>query len=381
MKKKSDKNKGVVKGAPSGFVISILIHVAAFLLAGLLVVFNAVIKEEKQFVPPKPVERPKIKLKKPKVKIKKSSKPKPTTRIVTKMNKASMPDIQLPEMTGLGDGLGDIGDGFDIGLDFSEDTIVGSTVSMGTDFEGTLYDFKRTRRGTLAIMDGTQMLLLVKDFLVDDWNENVFARYYRSPKKLFATTIFLPSITSHKGPTAYGESDMGAYWYLLHYKGKIVHPKGGRFRFHFVGDNLMFIRLNGKLFGDFARMAEMSAGFEKTSFVTPYHMGHWPAYRTKWFDLEPGVPLDMEVLFGETDGGSFSAAIAVEQEGVTYPSNIDNAPMFPIFKTAKLSRDQQELIYKYLYKGNYYAITNGPVFNDFEDDHDDYETDYRDLYR
>ena len=59
-------------------LLSILIHVALFLLAGMLVVFTVVKKEEPVFEPPKSVERPKMKLKKPKVKVKKSSKPKST---------------------------------------------------------------------------------------------------------------------------------------------------------------------------------------------------------------------------------------------------------------------------------------------------------------
>jgi Ca-activated chloride channel family protein len=45
-----------------------------------------------------PVSRPKMKLKKPQVQVRKSAMPKPTTRIVTKVSKASMPDIRLPEM-------------------------------------------------------------------------------------------------------------------------------------------------------------------------------------------------------------------------------------------------------------------------------------------
>jgi len=91
MNRKSGKKvRCVSKGAPSGFVISLAVHAVAFLLAGMLVVFNVVKKEEKKFVPPKPVDRPKMKLKKPKVKIKKNSKPKSTTPIVTKVKRASM---------------------------------------------------------------------------------------------------------------------------------------------------------------------------------------------------------------------------------------------------------------------------------------------------
>ena len=62
------KKLGVAKGGASGLMISLLLHAGAFVLAGLLVVFTVVSKEEKTFAPPKPVERPKMKLKKPKVK-------------------------------------------------------------------------------------------------------------------------------------------------------------------------------------------------------------------------------------------------------------------------------------------------------------------------
>jgi hypothetical protein len=102
MKKNLKKIKGVTKGAPSGLVISLLVHAAAFMLAGLLVVFSVVKKKEVSFTPPPSIERPKMKLKKPKVKIKKSAKPASPTRIMAKVNKAVMPDLALPEMGGGG---------------------------------------------------------------------------------------------------------------------------------------------------------------------------------------------------------------------------------------------------------------------------------------
>ena len=116
MKKRIDRYRKIGKGTPSAVLLSIVIHAALFLLAGMLVVFTVVKKEEKKFEPPKAVERPKMKLKKPKVKIRKTSRPKPTTRIVTMVNRARMPEIQLPELSGMGDGLeggGGVG-GFDM---------------------------------------------------------------------------------------------------------------------------------------------------------------------------------------------------------------------------------------------------------------------------
>ena len=102
-----------------------------FLLSGVLVIFNVVKKEEKLFFPTDSVDRPKMKLKKPKVKVKKSTKPKPTTRIVTKMNQASHPAIHLPEMSGMGDGLAGGVDGFDLTANFeSDETLLGSSQSL-----------------------------------------------------------------------------------------------------------------------------------------------------------------------------------------------------------------------------------------------------------
>ena len=147
MKKLNNKRTGIVKGVPSGFVISLLVHAGAFALAGLLVVFTVVNKEEKKFVPPKPVDRPKMKLKKPRVKVKKTAKPKATTRIVTKVKRASMPDIQLPEMSGMTDGLvGGIG-GFEIMPNLDQVTLFGGGQTIGNDFVGTFIDFKRNRQG------------------------------------------------------------------------------------------------------------------------------------------------------------------------------------------------------------------------------------------
>ncbi|VGO22780.1 YfbK domain-containing protein [Pontiella sulfatireligans] len=101
-------------------------------LSGTLVVFTAVNKEEKCFSPPKPIERPKMTLKKPRVKVPKSAKPKPksTTRIVTKVKRANMPDIQLPEMAAASDGLsGGVG-GFDIMPELESVSLFGSAMEV-----------------------------------------------------------------------------------------------------------------------------------------------------------------------------------------------------------------------------------------------------------
>ena len=366
MRRRLKRGSKVSKGMPSAVVLSIVIHAALFLLAGMLVVFTVVKEKEVEFEAPKAVERPKMKLKKPKVKVKKTSKPKPTTRIVTKMNRASMPDIQLPEMSGMGDGLGGgVVGGFDMMPDLEEVSIFGSGMSVGNDFEGTFYDFKRNRQGkphtvALGVYD---FYNAVKRFVKSGWKTSTLGRFYKSPNTLYTPAIMVCEVKSILGPWAFNEPDTAGYFYMLHYKGQLVHQDGIRFRFWGMGDNFMLVRVNGKVVFDYNN--QFSQAWDgPDSKHSSYHMAYWPAFYGQWIDLEPGVPLEMEVIFGEYTGGLTAAMLCIEEEGVDYPTNIENGPMLPIFKTAELSRDQVDAIYEYLNE-NHYSVTNGPVFSDY----------------
>ena len=239
--------KSVNRGAPSGFVISLLVHAAAFTLAGLLVVFTVHQKEEKKFVPPKPVDRPKMKLKKPKVKVKKSAKPKSTTRIVTKVKRADMPDIQLPEMSGMGDGLGGGLGGFEIMPDLGELTLLGSSQTIGNDLEGTFYDFNRDRRGGYISMDGDNWQRGVHNFMRRGWRSSTLSKYYRAPKKIYTTCLVIPPVLSSIAPSAFGDKDAAGVYWMVHYKGQIAHKEGITFRFRAVGDGFIGVRVNGEM--------------------------------------------------------------------------------------------------------------------------------------
>ena len=370
MKRLSRKKHKATKGMPSAVLLSILIHAALFLLAGMLVVFTVVKKEEKKFTPPKAVERPKMKLKKPKVKIKKSSKPKPTTRIVTKVNRASMPDIQLPEMSGMGgDGLGGTLGGFDMMPDLGEINVFGSGQSIGNDFIGTFYDLKRNRAGRGIPMDPYAYVALLRKFVRGGWNSSDLARYYRSPKNLYATTFAAPGILSVLAPESFGEPDVVGYCWMVHYEGQLVHKDGITFRFRGVGDNVLVARVDGRVV-----LSACTGGWGEPTIGDPwqtssadsykYIMGWKPVVVGDWITLEPGVPLEMEVMLGESIGGAFYAMLAVEEQGVEYPKGPQGNPILPIFKTAKPSLDLIEAIHADLAPGEV-CVTNGPVFSDY----------------
>jgi len=360
--KKRLKTQKVVKGMPSAVLLSIVIHAALFLLAGMLVVFTVIKEKEVVFEPPKAVERPKMKLRKPKVKVKKTSKPKPTTRIVTKMNRATMPDIQLPEMSGMAESLGSGLGGFDMMPNLDKISVMGSGQSIGNDLVGTFYDYKRDRTGRPIPYSYDKYVDIARKFFMGGWNTSMLSRFYKSPKKIYATTIMIPPILSTIAPSAFGEDADGNFW-LVHYKGKLVHQKGITFRFMGFGEGLMGVRVDGKNVLA-ATMLKKDLWQSSSADSEKYWMGTGKAIAGDWITLEPGVPLDMEVMI--SDGGDDACfMLAIEEKGVEYERRtMGGGPTFPAFKTAEPSHDLLDAIYKNLVPGEV-TLTNGPVFSDY----------------
>ena len=378
MKRSGKKNKGVVKGTPSAVLLSVLIHVGLFLLAGMLVVFTVVQKEEQVFEPPKAVERPKMKLKKPKVKVKKSSKPKSTKRILTKSKNASMPEIDLPGIGGLGTGVGGGVDTFDMMPNLNEISVLGNSESIGNDLEGTYYDLKFTRSGKWSPLTEDEWRYTFHKFIRDGWDPKVFNRFYRSPKKLYATNFVYPLSHSAYAPVAFGMSDemaSGGVW-IIHYKGKIVHKDGITFRFWVSVDDSLAIRVDNEIViaASFISMRSgvvrahdiMFGGlWESSSLDTgKYLIGNSLMTVGDWVTLEPGVAKDIEIVATDNVGAVSCYAVMVEVKGVEYPRARHNGPLLPVFKTEELTHDQLDLVYRG-FSSNQLDFVNGPVFRDY----------------
>ena len=370
MKQKKRKEPKAAPGMSRAVVLSILIHAGLFLLAGTLVVFTVVKHKQVEFEPPKPVERPKMKLKKPKVRVKKSTKPKPTNRIVTKVKTADMPDIQLPEMSGVGEGLSGGLEGFDMMPNLADTSIFGGGQSIGNDFVGTFYDLKRDRTGRKIPMDADQFRQTLDRFIIGGWKESFLSRYYQAPKKLYTTHFVVPPIPSPTAPEAYGSPETESYYFFIKYKGQLVYPKDIKFRFWGIGDAYCMIRVGGKLvfiatwpFHD-NRDGYFSMWRSSSPQERKYQLANQMMAVGDWIELKGGQPVDMEVLYGEWKGGQMGCILLVQVSGVDYPTSTQHGPLLPVFKTEEFTRDQLEEIGKYLPPGEC-NLTNGPVFRDF----------------
>lgn len=377
MKKVGNKVRKVGQGAPGGFVISLIFHAAAFFVAGLFVVFTVLPKELPKFETPPPVVRPKMKLKKPKVKIRKSSQPKPSSRIVAKVKTAKMPEIQIPDMTGTGEGLlGGLalgGEFMDL-PDLSQMSLFGAVDSIGTDLVGTFYDLKRSKNGNVTAMASDPHPRTIgpvyNEFLASGWDRSVLERYRRSNKKLYTSTIIIPEMPSAMAPMSFGESTKsGSGSWMVLYEGELVHNKDIRFRFWGMGDNFLAVGVDRKtvLAYDLDGMDGAAAPYF-SEFVhwcaQPTPLSYAYGHESEWIDLKAGEARTLQVLICDYAGGAASYMLCVEVDGEEYPRNpYLGGKTYPIFQTAVQSRTQVEELERVIYPGDA-SVNEGPIFND-----------------
>lgn len=380
MKNFMNKTKGLVKGRSTAFLISVAIHGLLLMLATGFVVFTIIEKEQTKFVPEN-IKRPKMQLKKLRVKVKENSRPKRSTQRISAARKtSSMPDIQLPAMTGMGSGLeGSIG-GFEMMADISQMTLFGGQKSLGNDFEGTLYHLMRDRDGNpmpgYVPVDGAPNMKFmdrINEFVAKDWDLSVFAPFYKSPTKLYATHFTLGTFASDQALKKYNMGDQQyAGLYVIYYQGKIAHPTGGKFRFWGTGDDFLFVRINGKMVldgrttksGSYPHWnSDLKTGWKSSAPEnTRYPLGVSAAKVGDWFELEPGGPVEMEVLIGEDQGGRTSCYLNVQEFGKDYPISTYGGPILPAFKTAPIPPHIVDEI-KYLVMPEDTDIQGGPIFS------------------
>ena len=367
------KTSGWIKGAPTAMVVSIAIHLLLFFVLGGMVVFSVVKKKIEAFKPPPPIERPKMDLKRPKVKVKKQARPKSFSRIVSK-SVQSMTDFAMPETSALSEGLTG-GAGFELKPDVSGMSMFGgeNSFSVGNDWEGTFYSMAYDRRGKETAISYKTYVGELRKFSERDWNPNVFARYFRSPRKLYATQIMVPPIFVEYAPSQFidgMDSDFDPRYWCVHYNGKFAYKKGGRIRFAGAGDDHMLVRVNGEIvFNACWGGPKVFLTRDLSDFRNPpeenkerYPTGLDRMQFGAWFELEAGEPAEFDVIIGNSIQGA-AFMLMVQEEGVEYKKNPNHGgPILPVFKTAEMPESVRYQIEYLLIEGEADLI-GGPLFN------------------
>ena len=350
----------------SAALISLGIHVVLMVVAISFVAVSVVQKKAPSFEA-KTINRPRMELKKLQVPIKirkkKMQAPKLRKNIVSRPTTKSL-DIKLPELAGIKGGLGYLNDAGGLGeIGFNLDmNIFGGDKGSGNEFVGTFYDLKQTKRGKPTEMDEAGYYEVLEKF-DSSWNINRLEDFFKAPKNKYCNSFMLPEMSAEAAPEAYGVADVvqPRHW-VAYYKGLIAAPETGRYRFCGLGDDVLLVRINGRLVIN----ASLTQGRVNDWDSTDKNNRKFPLAAGEmvigsWFRLNKGRPVEMEVLFGECPGGVFFCQLLIEQEKKEYRRVVygqETRPVLPVFKTTEIP---EQLIPKMKIDPDV-CTTDGPVF-------------------
>ena len=204
----------------------------------------------------------------------------PAEEVQQEQTSSISPSIQAPEIVDFGDGLSkesifdshnSSDDIFSDSISFYDDSCslpqvanngggLGSTSNKGVGLEGTFYDLKKLKSGmATGLKGGAENQNAVIEELAkffSSWNRTAVDKYYQGKHHLYASSWYLPAAKADYGPIAFGVGDPKEKdkrkWecepsaWLVVYRGEVIAPKTGYFRFIGTGDDFLAVRFNKK---------------------------------------------------------------------------------------------------------------------------------------
>ena len=315
-------------------------------------------------------------------------------RITSKSSTAtiSLPDLPTSSVASLNTGMmgggsskgfgggsgGGIGSGLGVGRGNGKNFVgaFGASFKRPNALEGTLYDLKFSPSGKALGGDAPARIAQIqKAFETMDrgWTgakAMLDARYRQAELKLYASNIFIPPRNAAEATKAFEcEKEIQAPGWLAYYEGNFSPPVTGKYRFVGLGDDIMVVAVGGKtVLSTFWPNSKLNVTRFEPDWLPkdakktdgaglrfPPHGGG--RYAGEWLELRKGQAYRIQITFGESYGGLFSAALLIEQQGVTYPT-AGRDTQLPIFMLEPLTPEEIQLK-----RSNHIDHqTEGPVF-------------------
>jgi len=341
------------KASGGSMLLSIAVH-AVILIIGTYLVVSQIVEERKiSFgggeAGPKSEVQHKVKRKTT------TTAPAPTKRITTtssiaKVALPDMPDIPTnmgPSIAGAmgsggfgaagglgGGGGGGGGSGGGKGNGFSKITFFGlNTSGKSTGLTGTFYDLKQSQGGRPTGMTPESWTKVAQDF-TRTWNPGELSKYFKGPKQLSLAHLYIPSMNADEGPKAFElEKKVEPRMWLVLYKGEIIAPMSGRFRFVSHGDDTVIVRFNNKTvleYGqpDAGKLTDWKPSEQPVKYPKSSRYGLMPG---NWIDVTQGQSYPVEILIGERPGGKLAFVLLVEEPGKSYEKS-NGVSILPLFR-------------------------------------------------
>ncbi|MDQ8206351.1 hypothetical protein QEH52_02445 [Coraliomargarita sp. SDUM461003] len=331
-------------------VISVLVHVLGGIGLATLKIIE-VLQPEPEFEappvvqvkqPPPPPPPP------PTIKRAQKSLPRPQALAVQNSQNVSVPTIELNQSKlsigggrGFGGGLGALGGGV---ADAIRITSFGFDRAMEGTLEGTLYDFKRDEKGKeYPIASESDFgpktayaAEIIQDFARRFDIKKFERKFSKSSKLLYGSYFVIPAQSANVAPKSFSaEKEIAPSLIAVVYQGTFKAQESGRFRLLGKGDDVLLVRINGKLILDASWRAHTYSQWEPSSSAerankdggNRYFGLSQPVIRGDWFNLTAGRETEVEILISEVPGGGFGAYLLIEDSKELKPQIFSTRPL------------------------------------------------------
>jgi hypothetical protein len=200
----------------------------------------------------------------------------------------------------------------------------------GSGLTGSFYDLKQTRDKKPSGVNANNYTGIVRQWVDGGMRESELAKYFKAPATLAAAQFMIPDMPADEAPKAFDvEKDVKPAQWLAVYRGKVQPPKEGNYQFIGAADDVLLVKVNGKLVLD-ASWA-VSSSLKPEEIIPPQYTG-FPRkgyIRGETVHFSGTSWTDMEVVIGERPGGHFWAVLMARPSG-------DNSTKMPLFRLANV---------------------------------------------
>ncbi len=196
------------------------------------------------------------------------------------------------------------------------ETVFGSSEQKNAAVIGIFYDFKQTPRLEPIKRRKDNFSEIVDVFVSGGFDESSLSEFFRATRPLYATRIWMPRMKAETAPKEFGVGDIVAprQW-IAHYKGQVLPPVAGTYRFLGWSDDVLVVGLDGKvvLVANHPGTKLPLTGWTQKEKSVPYR-GARQIFVGDWFTVSKDEVLDLDVVVGERPGGEFLAHLLIQNK-------------------------------------------------------------------
>ena len=176
--------------------------------------------------------------------------------------------------------------------------------------------------------------------------ESSSLKHYESPTKLTSKFFFFPAIQDSQAGPAFDSPDSKAGLWVAHYRGRCKASTPGKYRFIGWGDNVLAVKIGGKVVLDASDVQQEGGAFVKkrdsVGSVSFPGKASTTIFAGDWINFGSSEE-NIEVLLGD-QGGIFCAGIFIQPEKTPLTFARNGIPNIPLFMMGALSEGEQKLL-------------------------------------